>query len=122
MAKKILVIDDSAVIRQVEDTVLRKAGYEVVCANDGKEALTKLDAATFNLILTDLNMPGVDGISLIKQVRNDTKHRLTPIVMVTTESKDSKKQEGKSAGATAWIVKPFTPDQLLMVVRRVIGA
>lgn len=121
MAKKVLVVDDSAVIRQVEETVLVKAGYEVVSANGGKEALVKMETAAFNLVLTDLNMPDLDGVSLIKQVRASAKHRLTPIVMVTTESKDSKKQEGKSAGATAWMVKPFTPDQLLAVVKRILG-
>jgi two-component system chemotaxis response regulator CheY len=122
MAKKVLVVDDSAVIRQVEETVLAKAGYEVVSANGGKEALVKMETAAFNLILTDLNMPDLDGVSLIKQVRaGGGKHRLTPIVMVTTESKDTKKQEGKSAGATAWMVKPFTPDQLLAVVKRILG-
>lgn len=121
MAKKILVVDDSAVIRQVEETVLRNAGYEVVSANGGQEALGRLAATSVALILTDLNMPGVDGVSLIKQVRSAGNHRLTPIVMITTESKDTKKQEGKAAGATAWVVKPFTPEQLLGVVKRIIG-
>jgi len=121
MAKKILVVDDSAVVRQVQEAVLTKAGYEVVSANGGKEAVAKLEIATFNLILTDLNMPDMDGVSLIKAVRGSNKHRLTPIVMITTESKDSKKQEGRSAGATAWVVKPFTPDQLLSVVKRIVG-
>jgi two-component system, chemotaxis family, chemotaxis protein CheY len=121
MPKRVLVVDDSAVIRQVEESVLGKAGYEVVSANGGKEALLKMQATSFNLVLTDLNMPDLDGVSLIKQVRAGANHRLTPIVMITTESKDSKKQEGKSAGATAWMVKPFTPEQLLAVVKRIIG-
>jgi two-component system, chemotaxis family, chemotaxis protein CheY len=121
MAKQVLVVDDSAVIRQVEETVLRKAGYEVVSASGGKEALVKMETATFNLILTDLNMPDLDGVSLIRQVRASARHRLTPIVMITTESKDSKKQEGRSAGATAWMVKPFNADQLLGVVKRILG-
>jgi two-component system chemotaxis response regulator CheY len=121
MAKNILVVDDSAVIRQVEETVLGKAGYQVASANGGREAVAKMETATFNLILTDLNMPDMDGVSLIKHTRASTKHRLTPIVMITTESKDSKKQEGKAAGATAWVVKPFTPEQLLSVVKRIIG-
>jgi two-component system, chemotaxis family, chemotaxis protein CheY len=121
MAKKILVVDDSAVIRQVEESVLGKAGYEVVCAGGGREGIAKMGAATFNLILTDLNMPDLDGVSLIKHARASDKHRLIPIVMITTESKDTKKQEGKAAGATAWVVKPFTPEQLLSVVKRVIG-
>lgn len=121
MAKKILIVDDSAVIRQVQETVLTKAGYEVTSANGGKEAIAKLETATFSLILTDLNMPDLDGVSLIKHVRASAKHRLIPVVMITTESKDSKKQEGKSAGATAWMVKPFTPEQLLSVVKRIVG-
>lgn len=121
MAKKILVVDDSAVIRQVEESVLAKAGYEAVCATGGREAMAKLETATFNLILTDLNMPDLDGVSLIRHIRASTKHRLTPVVMITTESKDTKKQEGKAAGATAWVVKPFTPEQLLSVVKRIIG-
>ena len=121
MAKKILVVDDSAVIRQVEESVLGKAGYEVVSATGGRDGVAKMEAATFNLILTDLNMPDLDGVSLIKHARASLKHRLTPIVMITTESKDTKKQEGKAAGATAWMVKPFTPEQLLSVVKRIIG-
>ena len=121
MAKKILVVDDSAVIRQVEESVLGKAGYEVVSATGGRDGVAKMEAATFNVILTDLNMPDLDGVSLIKHARASLKHRLTPIVMITTESKDTKKQEGKAAGATAWMVKPFTPEQLLSVVKRIIG-
>jgi len=121
MPKKILVVDDSAVIRQVEEGVLGKAGYEVVSANGGTQGVAHIDATTFNLILTDLNMPDLDGVSLIKHSRAGLKNRLTPIVMVTTESKDTKKQEGKTAGATAWMVKPFSADQLLSVVKRIIG-
>jgi two-component system, chemotaxis family, chemotaxis protein CheY len=121
VAKTILAVDDSPVIRQVEQSVLTGAGYQVMVASSGSEALGKLVVATVNLILTDLNMPGMDGVELIKQVRAHAKHRLTPIVMITTESKDSKKQEGKAAGATAWMVKPFTPDQLLGVVKRIVG-
>lgn len=121
MAKKILVVDDSAVIRQVEESVLAKAGYDVACASGGRDGVAKMEAEGFQLILTDLNMPDLDGVSLIKHARASAKHRLTPIVMITTESKDTKKQEGKAAGATAWMVKPFTPEQLLSVVKRVIG-
>jgi two-component system, chemotaxis family, chemotaxis protein CheY len=121
MGKSILVVDDSAVIRQVEESVLGQAGYQVASANGGKEAITKMEAQTFNLILTDLNMPDLDGVSLIKHVRASAKHRMTPVVMITTESKDSKKQEGKAAGATAWMVKPFSAEQLLSVVKRIIG-
>jgi two-component system chemotaxis response regulator CheY len=121
MGKRILIVDDSALIRQVEQAVLSKAGYETETANSGKEAITKMEGSIFNLVLTDLNMPDLDGVSLIKQVRAGGKHRLTPIVLITTESKDGKKQEGKMAGATAWVVKPFSAEQLLSVVRRVLG-
>jgi len=121
MAKKILAVDDSAIIRQVEESVLKAAGYDVVLAVDGKDALTKLAGTTFNLILTDLNMPNLDGVGFIKAVRATSGHRLVPIVMITTESKDTKKQEGRAAGATGWVVKPFTPDSLLSVVKKIIG-
>ena len=121
MAKKILAVDDSAIIRQVEESVLKGAGYEVTLAVDGKDGLTKLAGTTFNLILTDLNMPNLDGVGFIKQVRASSSHRMVPIVMITTESKDTKKQEGRAAGATGWVVKPFTPDSLLSVVKKIIG-
>jgi two-component system, chemotaxis family, chemotaxis protein CheY len=121
MAKRIMVVDDSAIIRQVEESVLKAAGFEVVVANDGREALAKMATGAFHLILTDLNMPNLDGVEFIKAVRTTGTQRLVPIVMVTTESKDSKKKEGKAAGATAWVVKPFTPEQLLAVVHKVLG-
>jgi two-component system chemotaxis response regulator CheY len=121
MAKRILAVDDSASVRQVEKFVLSGAGYEVVEARDGQEALSRLTGGPFNLILTDLNMPNLDGLGLIRSVRANAAHRLTPIVMITTESDDGKKREGKAAGATGWIVKPFSPDQLLAVVKKVLG-
>lgn len=121
MAKRILAVDDSASVRQLQSAVLTGAGYEVLMAVDGKDALAKLGKETVNLILTDLNMPNLDGIGLIRAVRAGGPHRLVPIVMITTESQDGKKQEGRAAGATAWIVKPFTPDQLVGVVKKVIG-
>ena len=121
MAKRVLAADDSASVRQVVSYVLGGAGYEVILAVDGKDALGKLDAGPVQMIMTDLNMPTLDGLALIKAVRASPTHRLTPILMVTTESADGKKQQGKAAGATGWIVKPFTPDQLLAVVRKLIG-
>jgi two-component system, chemotaxis family, chemotaxis protein CheY len=121
MAKKILVVDDSAVIRQVEESVLVTASYDVMTAMGGLDAIAKMETSVFNLILTDLNMPDLDGISLIKRVRASTRHRFTPVGMITTESRDLRKQEGKSAGAAGWIVKPFTPDQLIAVVRQILG-
>lgn len=121
MGKRILTVDDSASILQVEKLVLSTAGYEVIQANDGQDALSKLNGTPVHLVLTDLNMPRLDGVGLIRAIRANPTHRLVPVVMVTTESKDSKKQEGKAAGATGWIVKPFTPEQLLAVVKKVVG-
>lgn len=120
--KRILIVDDSASVRQVQAFVLSQAGYQVVEAVDGQDALAHLAADRFHLVLTDLHMPRLDGVGLIQAIRADVAHRLTPVVMITTESQETKKREGRSAGATGWIVKPFTPDQLLAVVRRVIGA
>lgn len=121
MPRRVMVVDDSVSVRQVEKMVLTGAGYEVVEAVDGKDALSKLDRLQVNLIFTDLNMPNLDGVGLIRMVRAGTTHRMTPVVMVTTESQEEKKREGKAAGATGWIVKPFTPDQLLAVTKKVIG-
>lgn len=122
MSKRILIVDDSASVRQVQRFVLSGAGYEVVEASDGKDALTQLGAGPVSLILTDLNMPNLDGLGLIKAVRSDAAHRLTPVVIITTESEEKKKTEARAAGATGWIVKPFTPEQLVGVVKRVVGA
>ena len=121
MAKRILTVDDSASILQVEKLVLGGAGYEVIQASDGQDALAKLGGTQVHLVLTDLNMPRLDGVGLIKAIRAHATHRLTPVIMITTESKDEKKLEGKAAGATGWIVKPFTPEQLLAVVKKVVG-
>jgi len=121
VGKRILTVDDSASILQVEKLVLAGAGYDVVQATDGQDALGKLNGTPVHLVLTDLNMPRLDGVGLIRAIRASASHRLTPVVMITTESKGEKKQEGKAAGATGWIVKPFTPEQLLAVVKKVIG-
>src|SRR5512142_1893059 len=110
MPKRILVVDDSASVRQVEQLVLSGAGYEVVEAVDGQDGLDKLALGPVHLVLTDLNMPRLDGVGLIRAVRANPAHRLTPVIMITTESQDARKQEGKAAGATGWIVKPFTPE------------
>ena len=99
----------------------RVNGYDVIEAVDGQDALTKLAAKKVDMLLTDLNMPKLDGIGLIKGVRASTLNKFIPIVMLTTESQDSKKAEGKSAGATGWIVKPFKPEQLIAVVKKVLG-
>lgn len=120
MARCVMTVDDSASIRQVVGFTLRNAGYEVVEAVDGVDAQAKISPAV-NLVLTDLNMPNLDGIGLIQALRATPAHRFTPIIMLTTESQESKKQEGKSAGATGWIVKPFKPEQLVGVVKKVLG-
>lgn len=119
--KKILVVDDAITMRQLVAATLKSAGYDVVDAKDGKDALAKLENDRFNLIVSDLNMPNLDGIGLIKAVKAEPKHKFTPIVMLTTESQAEKKEEGRQAGAKAWIVKPFKPADLLAVVKKIIG-
>lgn len=119
--KTILTVDDSASVRQMVKFTLQAAGYGVLEATDGNDALTKLNGGSVQMILTDLNMPNLDGVGLIRRVRAIPECRFVPIVMLTTESQAEKKQEGKAAGATGWIVKPFKPEQLLAVVKKVIG-
>jgi len=119
VSKVIMTVDDSATIRQMVSFTLKAAGYDVVEAVDGQDALDKLKARPVQLLLADLNMPRLDGIGLIRALRASPATKFLPIIMLTTESQESKKQEGKQAGATGWIVKPFTADQLLAVVRKV---
>ena len=121
MGKLIMTADDSASIRQMVAFTLKQSGYEVIEAVDGQDALAKLAAKKVDMLLTDLNMPKLDGIGLIKGVRSSQLNKFIPIVMLTTESQDGKKAEGKSAGATGWIVKPFKPEQLVAVVKKVLG-
>ena len=121
MAKKIMTVDDSSSVRQMVGLTLKGAGYEVSEGVDGQDALNKLKAATVDMVVTDLNMPNMDGITLIRELRALPQYKFIPIVMLTTESQASRKQEGKSAGATGWIVKPFKPDQLLAVIKKVLG-
>ncbi|MDZ4185181.1 MAG: response regulator [Desulfuromonadales bacterium] len=118
--KRIMTVDDSATIRQMVALTLRDAGYEVVEAIDGRDALERLSQESVDMLITDLNMPNLDGVGLIRAVRQDPANRFIPIIMLTTESHDSKKQEGKAAGASGWIVKPFKPEQLLGVVKMVL--
>ncbi len=120
MGKVVLSVDDSASVRQMVKFTLSDAGYTVIEAVDGQDALAKL-AGPVNLVITDLNMPNLDGIGLIRSVRANPAYKGLPIIMLTTESQESRKQEGKAAGATGWIVKPFGPQQLIAVVKRVIG-
>ncbi len=121
MAKVIMTADDSASIRQMVTFTLKQSGYEVVQAVDGQDALRQLANQQVDMLLTDLNMPNLDGIGLIKGARALPACKFIPIIMLTTESQDGKKQEGKAAGATGWIVKPFKPEQLLAVVKKVLG-
>ncbi len=120
MNKTILAVDDSASIRQMISFTLKDAGYEVIEAIDGKDALTKLNGSSMHMLISDVNMPNMNGIELVRQVRANPAFKFIPIIMLTTESQDSKKQEGKMAGATGWVVKPFKPDQLLAVVKKVL--
>jgi two-component system chemotaxis response regulator CheY len=117
----ILAVDDSASMRQMVSFTLKGAGYEVIEAVDGVEALNVAKGRSVNLVLTDVNMPNMDGISLIKELRALPSYKFTPLLMLTTESASDKKQAGKSAGATGWIVKPFNPDQLLATIKKVLG-
>ena len=120
MGKTILIVDDSATIRQVVGMTLKGAGYEVLEACDGKDALKKLDGKKINLIISDVNMPNMDGITFVKEAKKLASYKFTPVIMLTTESQDSKKQEGQAAGAKAWVVKPFQPEQMLSAVSKLI--
>jgi len=120
MARVILTVDDSASMRQMVSLTLRGAGYEVVQASDGFEALEYARTNPVDLVLTDVNMPRMDGITLVRALRNLPSYRLVPMLLLTTESSAEKKTLGRQAGATGWIVKPFNPDQLLATIARVI--
>ncbi|WP_319802020.1 response regulator [Azospirillum fermentarium] len=119
--KKVLSVDDSRTMRDMVSFTLKGAGYEVVEAGDGQQALSVLAANKVDLIITDLNMPVMDGLTLIRRVRSSPAHRTLPILMLTTESDERKKTEGRTAGATGWIVKPFNPEKLISVVKKVCG-
>ncbi|MCJ8314336.1 MAG: response regulator [Saccharospirillaceae bacterium] len=116
----ILAVDDSASMRQMVSFTLKGAGFDVTEANDGQQALDIAKTRSFDLVLSDVNMPVMDGITLVKNLRNLGDYKFTPILMLTTESAGDKKGEGKAAGATGWIVKPFNPDQLLKTIKRVL--
>lgn len=122
MAKTIMIVDDSASLRQVVGISLRGAGYDVIEGCDGADALKRLTGQKVHLIISDVNMPNMDGISLVKAVKELPAYKFTPIVMLTTESQDSKKREGQAAGAKAWMLKPFSPPQLLAVVQKLVMA
>lgn len=122
MSKKILIVDDSSSVRTVARMALRERGYEVVEACNGQEALTKLDGERCNLIISDVNMPVMDGISLLKEIKRHPNYKFTPVIMLTTEAGEDKKQEGRAAGAKAWITKPFQPQLLVDAVSKLMPA
>lgn len=121
MAKTILAVDDSTSIRQMVAFTLKGAGYEVIEAADGQEGLEKAKTKTVNLVLTDQNMPKMDGLTLVKTLRGLPQYKTIPMLMLTTESSDTMKAQGKAAGATGWLVKPFDPNKLLEVVAKIIS-
>ena len=122
MSKTIIAVDDSMSIRETVKMTLQTVGYKVLTAEDGARGLQACQQVKADLVITDLNMPNVDGITLIANLRALPQYRFTPILMLTTESNDEKKNAGKRAGATGWIVKPFRPDELVNVVRKLIGS
>lgn len=122
MAKTIMIVDDSASLRQVVSIALKSSGYDVIESTDGKDALAKLTGRKVHLIISDVNMPNMDGISFVKALKQDPQHRFTPVIMLTTEAEAAKKAEGQAAGAKAWVVKPFQPAQMLDAVKKLIAA
>lgn len=118
MAKTIMIVDDSASMRQVIGIALKGAGYSVIEGRDGKDALSKLTGQKVHLIISDVNMPVMDGITFLKEVKQNPAYKFTPVIMLTTESAEEKKREGQAAGARAWVVKPFQPEQLLGAVQK----
>lgn len=118
MAKTIMVVDDSASIRQLVGITLKGAGYDVIEAGDGQEALKKLNGQKVHLVISDVNMPEMDGISFLKAIKQLPDYKFTPVLMLTTESQEAKKEEGQMAGAKAWMVKPFHVSQLLSAVSK----
>ena len=119
MGKRILAVDDSKTMRDMVSFTLKGAGYDVLLADDGVNALTAVSGETVDLVITDVNMPNMNGIELVEKLREDPRFRSTPILILTTESDDDLKQQGRAAGATGWIVKPFVPEKLLKVVDKV---
>ena len=121
MSKTILIVDDSNSVHSVVGIALRGAGYEVIEACDGKDALSKMTGQKIHLIVSDVNMPNMDGITFVKALKKLPAYKFTPVCMLTTEAEKSKMEEGKAAGAKAWIIKPFQPPKLLDVVSKLIG-
>ncbi|WP_238012716.1 response regulator [Dactylosporangium sp. AC04546] len=121
MSKTVLVVDDSASVRQVVAIALKGAGYDVIDAVDGQDALRKLDGQRVHLVISDVNMPNMDGITLVGEIRKQAAYRFTPIIMLTTESQEEKKRQAQAAGAKAWVTKPFQPAQMLAAVSKLIA-
>ncbi len=121
MSRTILTADDSPSMREMVGFTLKNAGYQVVEAVDGRDALSKMTSGSVQMLITDLNMPNMDGLELIRQVRTLPQYKFIPIIMLTTESQDGKKQAGKAAGASGWIVKPFRGEQLVMIAKKFLG-
>jgi two-component system chemotaxis response regulator CheY len=121
MAKTILIVDDSASVRQVVSIALKGAGYDVITGVDGKDALTKLNGQRVHLIISDVNMPNMDGITFVSEVKKLPAYKFTPIIMLTTESQEDKKKQAQAAGAKAWVTKPFQPPQMLAAVEKLIA-
>jgi two-component system chemotaxis response regulator CheY len=120
MAKTVMIVDDSASLRQVVNIALKGAGYDVLEGCDGKDALSKLTGQKVHLVISDVNMPNMDGITFVKELKKLPAYKFTPVIMLTTESQESKKAEGQAAGAKAWVVKPFQPPQMLDAVSKLI--
>lgn len=121
MSKSILIVDDSASIRQVVSLTLKGAGFNVIEACDGQDALKKLTGQRVHLMISDVNMPNMDGLSFLKEVKSRAEYKFTPVIMLTTESAEDKKSQGQAAGAKAWMVKPFQPQQMLAAVNKLVG-
>lgn len=119
MGKLILTVDDSKTMRDMVSFTLKGAGFDVLEAVDGQDALSKVSGKRIDVVLTDINMPNMDGITLVKELRGQADFKATPILMLTTEADEKKRSEGRAAGATGWIVKPFDPDKLLQVINKV---
>lgn len=120
MAKTILIVDDSSSLRQVVSITLKGAGYDVIEGCDGKDALTKLNGQKIHLIISDVNMPNMDGLTFVSEAKKLAAYKFTPVIMLTTEAGEAKKQAGQAAGAKAWMVKPFQPAQMLNAVSKLI--
>jgi two-component system chemotaxis response regulator CheY len=121
MPKLVIAVDDSMSVRETVKMTLQTAGYNVLTADDGAQGLSLCEKHKADLVITDLNMPNLNGLELIRRLRAGSMHKFTPMLLLTTESDPAKKQEGRAAGATGWIIKPFNPEQLLAVVKKVIG-